>query len=42
VLIYTVLFIREMGLMLRAIAKGPQPDTGPEAKLIPANIALAE
>jgi cytochrome d ubiquinol oxidase subunit I len=42
VLIYTVLFIIEMGLMLRAIAKGPQPDTGPEAKLIPANIALAE
>jgi len=42
VLIYTVLFIIEMGLMLRAIGKGPQPDGDPEAELIPANIALAE
>ncbi|TCT45084.1 cytochrome ubiquinol oxidase subunit I [Martelella mediterranea] len=30
VAIYTVLFIVEMGLMLAAIRKGPQPDNGPE------------
>ncbi|MCA8880231.1 MAG: cytochrome ubiquinol oxidase subunit I [Rhodobacteraceae bacterium] len=36
--IYTVLFIVEMGLMLRSIRKGPEPDVAPEAELIPAGI----
>ncbi|WP_343315973.1 cytochrome ubiquinol oxidase subunit I [Brucella sp. BE17] len=42
VAIYTVLFIIEMGLMLRAIKAGPEPDSKPEAMLAPASIAPAE
>ncbi|QND54585.1 cytochrome bd-I ubiquinol oxidase subunit CydA (plasmid) [Phyllobacterium sp. 628] len=42
VVIYTVLFIIEMGLMLRAIRKGPEPDTEPEATLISPHIVPAE
>ncbi len=42
VVIYTVLFIIEMGLMLRAIKAGPEPDSKPEAMLAPASIAPAE
>lgn len=42
VLIYTVLFIIEMGLMLRAIKIGPEPDSKPEAILAPASIVPAE
>ncbi|BAF86582.1 cytochrome d ubiquinol oxidase subunit I [Azorhizobium caulinodans ORS 571] len=42
VLIYTTLFIIEMGLMLRAIRKGPAPDNEPEAELIPATVVPAE
>ena len=41
-LIYTVLFIVEMTLMLRAIKKGPEPDHEPEAKLAPAALVPAE
>ncbi|MBJ6134724.1 cytochrome ubiquinol oxidase subunit I [Ochrobactrum sp. Q0168] len=40
--IYTVLFIIEMGLMIRAIKAGPEPDSKPEAMLAPASIAPAE
>jgi len=40
--IYTVLFIIEMTLMLRAIRKGPQPDDEPEAELVPHALAAAE
>ncbi|TPE49895.1 cytochrome ubiquinol oxidase subunit I [Amaricoccus solimangrovi] len=40
--IYTCLFIVEMGLMLRAIRKGPDPDTGPEAPLAPGALVAAE
>ncbi|MGV0911753.1 cytochrome ubiquinol oxidase subunit I [Martelella sp. FOR1707] len=32
--IYTVLFIVEMGLMLAAIRKGPQPDNGPDMPVL--------
>jgi cytochrome d ubiquinol oxidase subunit I len=42
VVIYTTLFVVEMGLMLKAIAKGPEPDFEPEAKLISPNIVPAE
>ncbi|UGX88476.1 cytochrome ubiquinol oxidase subunit I [Phyllobacterium meliloti] len=42
VTIYTVLFIIEMGLMLRAIRKGPEPDDEPEALLISPHIVPAE
>jgi cytochrome d ubiquinol oxidase subunit I len=42
VVIYTTLFIVEMSLMLKAIAKGPEPDFEPEAKLISPNIVPAE
>ena len=42
VAIYTILFIIEMGLMLRAIKAGPEPDSKPEAELAPASIAPAE
>ena len=42
VAIYTVLFIIEMGLMIRAIKAGPEPDSKPEAILAPASIAPAE
>ncbi|MGH6759961.1 MAG: cytochrome ubiquinol oxidase subunit I [Phyllobacterium sp.] len=41
-ILYTVLFIIEMGLMLAAIRKGPAPDFEAEAPLLPANIAPAE
>jgi cytochrome d ubiquinol oxidase subunit I len=40
--IYSVLFIVEMALMLRAIRKGPEPDTGPEAALAPEILVAAE
>ena len=33
VVIYTVLVVIEMGLMLKAIRKGPEPDVEPEAEL---------
>ncbi|MGV8939689.1 MAG: cytochrome ubiquinol oxidase subunit I [Allorhizobium sp.] len=42
VLIYTVLFIIEMGLMLRAIAHGPADDPEPEAELGPTSLTAAE
>lgn len=42
VMIYTVLAVIEMGLMLKAIAKGPEPDTEPEATLISPHIVPAE
>ncbi|MBN9046536.1 MAG: cytochrome ubiquinol oxidase subunit I [Rhizobiales bacterium] len=42
VAIYTVLFIIEMGLLLRAIKAGPEPDGQPEAVLAPASLAPAE
>jgi cytochrome d ubiquinol oxidase subunit I len=42
VLLYTVLIFIEMGLMLRAIRKGPEPDTEPEAELISPHIVPAE
>jgi len=42
VLIYTVLFVVEMALMLRAIRKGPEPDDAPEAALVPEALAAAE
>ena len=42
VLIYTVLFIIEMALMIRAIRHGPEPDDEPEAKLVPTSFAAAE
>jgi len=40
--IYTVLFIVEMGLMLRAVRAGPEPDDEPEAHLVPSSLAPAE
>lgn len=40
--IYTVLIIIEMTLMLRAIAKGPEPDDDPEAELVPSSLIAAE
>ncbi|MBX3597769.1 MAG: cytochrome ubiquinol oxidase subunit I [Rhizobiaceae bacterium] len=42
VLIYTVLFIIEMSLMLKAIRTGPEPDDRPEAELIPSSLVAAE
>ncbi len=41
-LIYSVLIVIEMRLMLAAIRKGPQPDHGPEAPLLPARFVPAE
>ncbi|HWW48392.1 MAG TPA: cytochrome ubiquinol oxidase subunit I [Xanthobacteraceae bacterium] len=41
-LIYTVLFIIEMALMIRAIKHGPEPDPEPEAKIGPAVLVAAE
>ncbi|WP_367716530.1 cytochrome ubiquinol oxidase subunit I [Nitratireductor sp. GISD-1A_MAKvit] len=41
-LIYTVLFIVEMTLMLRAIRKGPEPDEEPEAEFGPRAFVPAE
>ncbi len=40
--IYSTLFVIEMGLMLHSIRKGPAPDTQPEAILIPTSIVPAE
>jgi cytochrome bd ubiquinol oxidase subunit I len=37
-----VLFIVEMGLMLKAIRKGPDPDHEPEAPLVPEKLVAAE
>ncbi|MGH6860902.1 MAG: cytochrome ubiquinol oxidase subunit I [Phyllobacterium sp.] len=42
VIIYTALFIIEMGLMLKAIRQGPHPDHEPEAALISPHIVPAE
>ncbi|MHC1551084.1 cytochrome ubiquinol oxidase subunit I [Phyllobacterium sp. K27] len=42
VIIYTTLFIIEMGLMLKAIRQGPEPDHEPEAALISTHIVPAE
>lgn len=42
VTIYTILFVIEMGLMLRAIRKGPELDNEPEAVLISPHIVPAE
>lgn len=42
VLIYTILFIIEMSLMVRAIQKGPDPDTRPEAVLVDPRLVPAE
>ena len=41
-LIYTVLFVVEMGLMIRTIRKGPAPDDEPQATLISPQIVPAE
>ena len=40
--IYTILIIIELGLMLKAIQKGPEPDIEPEATLISPTIVPAE
>ena len=40
--IYTVLFMIEMTLMLRAIRHGPEPDHEPEAELAPSVFVAAE
>lgn len=42
IVIYTVLFIIEMGLMLRAVRSGPKPDDEPEAVLVPSSLIAAE
>jgi cytochrome d ubiquinol oxidase subunit I len=42
VAIYTVLFIIEMGLMVRAVRAGPEPDDEPEAVLVPPSLVAAE
>ena len=42
VLIYTILFIIEMTLMVRAIQKGPDPDIKPEAVLVDPRLVPAE
>ncbi|MDF1483703.1 cytochrome ubiquinol oxidase subunit I [Ramlibacter sp. H39-3-26] len=39
-LLYTVLFVIEMGLMLRGIRKGPEPDREPPATLVAPNSPL--
>jgi len=41
-LIYTVLFIIEVSLMVRAIRHGPEPDHAPEADLAPPSLVAAE
>ncbi|WP_029004848.1 cytochrome ubiquinol oxidase subunit I [Azorhizobium doebereinerae] len=41
-LLYSVLFVIEMALMLRAVRKGPSPDDAPDAVLIPATVVPAE
>ncbi len=40
--LYTVLFIIEMGLMIRAIRAGPQPDDAPDAILVSPSLVAAE
>jgi cytochrome d ubiquinol oxidase subunit I len=40
--IYTVLILIEMGLMIRAVRNGPEPDGKPESALAPAHLAVAE
>ncbi|WP_315927117.1 cytochrome ubiquinol oxidase subunit I [Mesorhizobium sp. SP-1A] len=40
--LYTVLFVIEMSLMVRAIRKGPDPDPEPEAELAPPVLVAAE
>ncbi len=40
--IYSALFVVEMTLMVRAIRKGPEPDTAPEARLAPEALLAAE
>ncbi len=40
-LIYSVLIVIEMGLMLKAIRKGPDPDDEPEAELISTSLVPA-
>ena len=42
IIIYSILFVIEMGLMVRAIRAGPEPDDEPEADLVPAALASAE
>ncbi len=42
VLIYTVLFVIEMALMIRAIRKGPEPDDEAEAELVSPSLVAAE
>jgi cytochrome bd ubiquinol oxidase subunit I len=42
IVIYTVLFIVEMGLMVRAIRTGPAPDDEREAVLVPSSLIAAE
>ncbi len=41
-LVYTVLFVVEMALMVRAIRHGPDPDPEPEAELAPSALVAAE
>ena len=41
-LLYTVLFVIEMALMIRAIRHGPDPDPEPEAELAPSVLVAAE
>ncbi len=40
--IYTVLFVIEMGLMVRAVRAGPQPDDEPESVLVSPSLIAAE
>jgi len=42
VALYTVLIVIEMGLMVRGVQKGPEPDNEPEAVLISTDIVPAE
>jgi cytochrome bd ubiquinol oxidase subunit I len=42
IVIYTVLFIIEMGLMVRAVHSGPKPDDEPEAVLVSPSLIAAE
>jgi cytochrome d ubiquinol oxidase subunit I len=42
IVIYSCLFVLEITLMLRAIRKGPEPDTEPEAPLAPEALVAAE
>ncbi len=42
IVLYSILFIIEMGLMIRAIRSGPQPDNAPEAILVSQTLVAAE